>query len=379
MRFATFLTLLAPSIIALHARAQESLAILDAPVMAVPATQQIVQLLHLDGDGLLDFAVRNENSNGVGLMLCRNTGQGGLQGLISRGRGGPTYEHPVRMGACDVQGDGQDEVIWLEARQTWPVYHAGFMEVLGYDHARRWFVEFDHLDREGPIDFGTVLDVDLDGDADRVWIYAQTLTLDRFEPDGSGGWSATTTTLSLPFTPETLIRMDHDGDAYPDLYLNHGTSGAFVSLAGGALHAPVDLVHGIDSDMPMALPGDVDGDGDEDLALFDMGGYALYRRTDRRAGCSSRVASAVRPRSSPTSTATATSTACAAAVAGHTHTTSPSPRPSASRSTAATAISRRPSRSPAWARASWRARPTWTGTATSISRPDSASTSRAGR
>ena len=263
---------------ALPCAAQESAAIFDAPLVVTSTTQRLEHLLDWDGDGLQDFVTYSEGSTGVGLVASRNDGQGRLVGLFSLGRSSGGGTDRSRMETCDANGDGRDDLVWVIGRRGG---FYGFLEVLAMPGTQVTRVA--HLLYEGtsaaPIDFGTVLDADQDGDTDRVRLAGQTLILELFEQDGSGTWSATTSTLELGFDTTALVRMDFDGDAHPDLYLHRGVRGSFVALAGGSLHAPVTFQHGIQSDMPMAIPGDVDGDGDQDLAIFDMDGYALYRRT----------------------------------------------------------------------------------------------------
>src|SRR5262245_3306336 len=260
------------------AAAQESKTILDAPLVVVPATECISHLLDWNGDGLQDFAVLDGKVGSTGLNAYLNDGRGGL---VRAGGGVPSRANlllPSHMETFDANGDGRDDLVWvMPGEYTAPYYFQGSMRVLSMPGNRLEPVE--HLEYYTTIDLGTVLDADHDGDVDRVRIDFGTLRLELFERDATGAWTNTESTLALGFRPQALLKLDYDGDGYTDLYLHNGTKGFFISLAGGTLHPPVSISHGVSSPMPMAIPGDIDGDGDEDLTFFDMQSYKVYRRT----------------------------------------------------------------------------------------------------
>jgi hypothetical protein len=255
------------------AAAQESKAILDAPLVVVPATECISHLLDWNGDGLKDFAVLDGAVGSSGINAYLNDGRGGLVragGFRSEG----SLFLPSHMETFDANGDGRDDLVWVKPGEyTAPDYFQGFMRVLTGHRLER----VAHLEHLGAIDFGTVLDADLDGDVDRVRIDFGTLRLELFERDATGAWTKTESTLALGLPPRALLKLDYDGDGFTDLYLHQGSRGVFIPLAGGTLHAPVVLQHGVTSP-PMVIPGDIDGDGDEDLTFFDMDSYKVYRR-----------------------------------------------------------------------------------------------------
>jgi hypothetical protein len=261
------------------AAAQESLAILDAPLVVVPATQRIHLLLDWNGDGLQDFAVLEGAVGSRGVRAYLNDGRGGLVGVVGGGGGGELWRS--HMETYDADGDGRDDLVWVEPRES---SFPGFMKVLTFRDNRLEHVP--HLEHDTAIDIGTLLDADRDGDADRVRVLLSTLTLELFEQGATGAWKAESTlALSLGFQPTVIVKLDHDGDGTTDLYLQDTWQGAFVSLAGGSLHPPVTFSHGMTYfasgtwNPPYAIPGDIDGDGDEDLTFFDAQSYKVNRRT----------------------------------------------------------------------------------------------------
>jgi hypothetical protein len=280
--------------------AQDHDAILDAPLVVVSSASALDHLLDWNGDGWMDFVAYDGSGRYFGIQNDKRGGLRPIWQFLGPGERG-------HLETCDANQDGRDDLLWVSpsfgSSTSTPSMKVVAMPGLSVEH-------FPHLDFIGPIDFGTILDADADGDADRVRIHRRVLTLELLERDAAGSWEVTESSIALGFVPETLVRMDYDGDAYPDLYLQHGVSGTFVPLREGRLQTPVTIRHDVFSSMPMALPGDVDGDGDQDLALFDMDHHRIYRR------------------------GTATSTACAARAEAEVRApriASTSPRPSASR------------------------------------------------
>jgi hypothetical protein len=265
--------------LAVPSPSQEDLTVLDAPLVITSSSRRIDHMLDWNGDGSMDLASITRSSSQLDFLVHLNDGRGAFPSASGSGvRTDRLWES--HLDTCDGDMDGVDDLLFVAHS---PTGGSGIVNGYALVFARRpdGSAQFiDHLEYEGSsLLLAAVLDADLDGDADRVRVSRSGLfELDRFEQDAGGQWQVTTQSVQLPFVPQAILRLDFDGDAHPDLYLPASGRGAFVPLAGGAPGAPVVLVHGIATDMPMAIPGDVDGDGDEDLALFDATGYALYRR-----------------------------------------------------------------------------------------------------
>lgn len=85
--------------------------------------------------------------------------------------------------------------------------------------------------------------------------------------------------LSLGAVGGEVFTMDANGDDETDLLVWDNTRTWIVPVVGGAMQTPTQFLHGCAD--PRGQAGDIDGDEDVDVVMFDVGTYSLLRCTGR--------------------------------------------------------------------------------------------------
>ena len=260
------------------ALAQEGAQFLDAPVLVVPDNQQRMNaLLDLDGDGWTD-AVGTfwKAEDEVAVFGFHNDGTGRLV---------PVFEHswlqygdndmPFPIAVADLNGDGKDDFVACVRGDVEVFTSNGAApptlvsdSYTGSGHEVQALALGDY-DNDGQIDAAVRMKKITTGADMGIRIYTSLLA------------AAPTSSYNLVPPAGTGFHMrnaDADGDGVVDLVCSGGSRVDFFSVRNGDLKPAGSLSHGLTQD-PHAVPGDVDGDGDDDVVVFGMEGkYCIMRR-----------------------------------------------------------------------------------------------------
>jgi hypothetical protein len=275
--FAT-VALLAPA-----ASAQESRAVLDAPLV-VTTGYRLGTVLDLDGDGFQDamgWWFNSSNEQSVYVRGFRNDGQGQL---VAAGnldvRTSPSTDPAglFRLRKCDFDNDGRDDFSMVVNRSPWGGQSSlHVFQSNGVGNPREIPA---YAYQGGTARVGAVLeDFDGDGTLDLAIAIGSLLSTYKYHPVAGGDPVATLESVrGLPGPTDDLFAIDGNGDGTLDVYANCGGLGWIVPVQNFQLLDPIPVPHGV-SMMPMPVAGDIDGDQDEDLVVFGMSSYVVMRRT----------------------------------------------------------------------------------------------------
>jgi hypothetical protein len=219
----------------------------------------------LDGDGDLDLAVVNTADSTVSLL--RN--DGGVFTLYATVRVG---EAPESIVAADFNGDGAIDLAVNAPKETAP----GISILFGIPSSPGSFQPWVKLDVGTAPDAIAVGDFDRDGDPDLAVVDAAISGSVRILlNNGAGGFSAGAT-IPVGTTPTAIVAGDFDRDGDLDLaVVDNGADDVYVLLGNGTGafvktgQSPIALTT---LARPVAIAaGDLDGDGDLDLAIACFG------------------------------------------------------------------------------------------------------------
>ncbi len=258
--------------------AQQSAQFLDAPVLAVPSYQERMNALcDIDGDGWIDavgaFVPTNDTAR---FSAFRNDATGRLAPLWHVDflqYAEPTMPFPVAAG--DFDGDGKPDFA-VALRDELRIYKGNGASA---PTQKNYFVLGSGMEA-ADLQIG---DYDGDGRLDvAVRLYGlfgadPGLTIFNKLSTATPGSSVHT---ALPTgTGRELRNIDIDANGVMDLMCVGDTRVDFVKLNGSQIQVAGSYAHGL-TNQPMGAAGDVDGDGDVDVAVWGMSGnYRVLRRT----------------------------------------------------------------------------------------------------
>jgi hypothetical protein len=120
-----------------------------------------------------------------------------------------------------------------------------------------------------------LLDVDGDG-VKEIAVLARNLTILRYSA-ASGGSLTPIGSLVMGANGGELRNANVDDRGTPDLIAWDTTHLWMIPMQGATPQTPTIFTHGCGD--PRGAVGDIDNDGDEDVVVFDLGQYVLFRRT----------------------------------------------------------------------------------------------------
>jgi hypothetical protein len=264
--------LLASACIALpcSAPAQESQARFDAPLVVADARERFEALADMNADGWMDAL--SVWWDGVQYASCHldvylNDQTGKLVAsdfnLMNITPAMPQAVAPWNIATADLDGDGLPEVLLGIGSQVKVFRSQGAGAVLG------WLP----LDVSGIVKGVLIADYDQDGAPD-VAVLHGLMTLYHVDP------------ATLAFTPfseiqtgvvnASLFPAEVNGDGVPDLLVSDADNVSLYPVVGGQIQGPFIIPHQCVDPKPQA--GDIDGDGDEDIIVFDITTYTVLRR-----------------------------------------------------------------------------------------------------
>ncbi|HEX6884657.1 MAG TPA: VCBS repeat-containing protein [Planctomycetota bacterium] len=273
------------SVLVTPARAQESAAPFDAPLVTLSAFDRYAFLADLDQDGFMDAVSwwwANATRTQVRLKGWRNDRTGrfvevwSVIVVVREGTGNSAYS--VRVLPCHLDADGNTDLCVVFS--TWGEATIRALRSRGLAHPElaseysvtvTGFAEYRSL-------HGVLTDFTGDGVADVAYSLGDTLRLLEQVPGTGLQLRSETIPFGGALAVGGLMQLDADGDATPDLLAWRGDTIQMIEVEDCLPVATHSFTQGIlDSHMP--AQGDVDGDGDADLVIWDMSRYVVARRT----------------------------------------------------------------------------------------------------
>jgi hypothetical protein len=224
-----------------------------------------VSLGDVNGDGHLDLVAANGGSLTADVAVFVNDGSGGLvpAGTFA------AVAAPLRATLGDLDGDGDLDAVVAPYQSTlanvWKNDGTGVFTAFGTSLGSfaPWTVQLADLDGDHDLDILMGMDT---GGGNRTFVN-----------DGNGTFApgATFTTAGRTMAIATA---DVDGDQDLDVFAgNSGTLMLFLNNGAGALSPSPHIFTNSMDNVQVILPGDVDGDGDEDvLVAYEAKGAHVY-------------------------------------------------------------------------------------------------------
>ncbi|MFZ4659936.1 MAG: FG-GAP-like repeat-containing protein [Caldilineaceae bacterium] len=215
----------------------------------------------MDGDGDLDFLVINYGSGRNNLYL--NDGDGTFDTTMYDMGPSSNYQQAVALG--DVNGDGRVDVALSNDNNTDTIY---LNDGTGHPFDTTTLTLSANSARTNDLAFG-----DIDGDGDQDLIRCETGALSFYLNNGNNNGTRSFAAVSYPkpfFNCYRVAVGDVNGDGRLDLVFGVA-AGIFIYLndgSGNPFSGPIYQVNGTAYQLTYdLLLGDLDGDGDLDLAI----------------------------------------------------------------------------------------------------------------
>ncbi len=258
-----------------HAAApQESAAVFDAPLVVIGDQRRFEHVLDLDGDGDMDAVgwwwQTSGSSETAVITGWANDGNGVLTETLEVliGSDEDPTGGPAAMQVGNLDGNALDDFAVAFSNGIWLYASNGAAAP----------TELSLLTHTAPITEFALGDFNADGIDDVV--FYDDIRLNIWLNDGLGNFAEASTVGADLDGPLHVV--DANGDTTDDLMAHLGQGIKFWTFSNGVLLSQSHVVTGLGAN-PAQLPvaGDVDGDGDEDVTVFqeDSGDYALLRRT----------------------------------------------------------------------------------------------------
>ncbi len=269
------------------APAQQSAAPLDAPLVTLDQRGRYGVVLDFDNDGWMDAVSwwwQSGYITHVTLKGWRNDGTGKLVEIwsmnvnVNNGTSSPPSSGAsLRMFTCNLDSDGfTDFYFVIDGYQLLAMRALRSRGLLAPEVVTRY-----SLGVTGSVNSMHAVVTDFTGDGMADVAYARDTTLYFLE------YVATQSYLqersqSYPFgglqSIQALFQVDANGDATPDVCAISGNVVKLIQVENCLPVATLGLTQAIGADhMPAA--GDLDGDGDQDIVIWDMTRYVVLRRT----------------------------------------------------------------------------------------------------
>jgi len=268
------------------ARAQESAARFDAPLVTLGPLDRFAFLTDLDHDGFQDAVswwFTSPDMDVVRVSGLRNDGTGKLVSLWSTNvdvNPDPDSFGYVRILPCQIDADGNTDIcIAYSSFYVASIRVLKSRGLLAPDLAVDYSIT--HTNQvSAPVVHALVADFSGDGRADLAYTVDGTLRMMEFVPGQPG---LTQRSLTYPFGGDPhaevggLLEIDANGDATPDLLTWRGTVVRLVEVQACQPGTVQSFFPGIVDYKPAS--GDLDGDGDRDLVLWGPSTFVVARRT----------------------------------------------------------------------------------------------------
>ncbi len=237
-----------------------------------PAFPTNLEAVDLDDDGHLDLIIgyRSDFENSFGISVRRSNGDGSFGPIEAY----PDTIYPVAIEAADVDGDGDDDVIWFDANGRFKIRFNNGDGTLGPLVVS--------VNKFGTDDF-EMRDIDNDGDLDIV--IAMGFFIEVVKNNGAGAFSTSVRT-ELDGYGDAIGLGDFDADGFLDALTNTGVQGyAQISFGlGNGSFGPTFTVS-TGRDAHAFDVGDVDSDGNLDfIAVYNLDETGLSVRRGRGDG-----------------------------------------------------------------------------------------------
>ncbi len=221
----------------------------------------------LNGDGNLDLAVANRSSDNISVLLNRGNGIFGDDVLYGVGDG------PTSLSVGDLDGDGDLDI--AATNTGIPPDFSDSVSVL-LNHGDGTFADHVTYGVEVAPRSVAVGDLDGDGDLDLAVANESSGNVSVLLNYGDGTF-AVGVSHGVGDEPSSVAIGDLDGDGYLDLAVaNSGYPDGYtvsVLLNSGDGTFADDLLYGVGPNPTSVAIGDLDGDGDLDLAVVNSGAF----------------------------------------------------------------------------------------------------------